>query len=412
MAIEFNCPYCSALIRVPDNAGGGKGKCPKCATRLTVPKAPKTKRGPSPSQKQSAQFSSPLAEESPFALSAAPPDANGGAYAVADAGPDVVDEADSTVPIGFSEPSSRPAEDRSALATQSTDRAKSSLGKSLIRKVSRNLWLVPVVFGLVLTVGFGWYVWQLYQSEQLGGELIAETAGELELPPVLVEKWSIEQPADDLQAVLSNLEKTPVPLRSPLMEIELRGSSRGVFVQLTTGPSARFYRVDMSGDKRLAKYLDKHVTEFEKRRMATIERAATAFATDYRKVVTKEANQSSLKDFRNTLALPALVRGLGYHVVATHGRTIYPCVYEDHEGALYFLLPADVKSFEISGRPEGDGTVRFPARYEVTVSGPIKVFAVTGSKSRAKPKGKQGPVFKRSDEPAEKTDSPDEATMK
>ena len=48
MAIEFNCPYCTAVIRVPDNAGGGKGRCPKCATRISVPKVSTPKRGTPP----------------------------------------------------------------------------------------------------------------------------------------------------------------------------------------------------------------------------------------------------------------------------------------------------------------------------------------------------------------------------
>ena len=37
MAIQFNCPYCTAPIRVGDEAAGKVGKCPKCATKLRVP---------------------------------------------------------------------------------------------------------------------------------------------------------------------------------------------------------------------------------------------------------------------------------------------------------------------------------------------------------------------------------------
>ena len=37
MAIEFDCPYCTATIRVPDAYGGKQGRCPKCDTRLLVP---------------------------------------------------------------------------------------------------------------------------------------------------------------------------------------------------------------------------------------------------------------------------------------------------------------------------------------------------------------------------------------
>ena len=38
MAIEFDCPYCTAMIRVGDDAAGKQGVCPKCGTSLIVPR--------------------------------------------------------------------------------------------------------------------------------------------------------------------------------------------------------------------------------------------------------------------------------------------------------------------------------------------------------------------------------------
>lgn len=416
MAIEFNCPYCKALIRVPDSAGGGKGKCPKCATRMTVPKVSAPKRGAPPPVEQAVLFAAPPAKESPLARTAAPPVVDDVSDPFTGVGPEVLEEPDPAAPFEFPAASEPQPDEPSDDAARSPVRSKASLGRKVARKVSRGLWLIPVVIALVLCGGFGWYAWQQYQSEQLGGELIAETADELELPPALVEKWSIKQEPDDVQAVLIDLEKSPVPLKSSLMEIELRGSSRGVFVHLKVGQSARFYRVDVSGNPPLAKYLSKHAANFEQRRMEEIEQVATAFAIEYRKVIAKKADQSSLTGFRNTLALPALVRGLGHQVVATYGRTIYPCVYEDRVGALYFLLPPDAKAFEISGR-EDNGAVLFPARYKVKVAGKIEVFTkkddeATGKSKDNKSKNKKGPVFKRSDEPEEKMDPKDDAAMK
>ncbi len=37
MAIEFDCPLCGSVIRVPDNASGKKGSCPACHAKLLVP---------------------------------------------------------------------------------------------------------------------------------------------------------------------------------------------------------------------------------------------------------------------------------------------------------------------------------------------------------------------------------------
>jgi hypothetical protein len=39
MAIEFTCPQCHRLLRVPDEAAGREAQCPECSTRAIVPNA-------------------------------------------------------------------------------------------------------------------------------------------------------------------------------------------------------------------------------------------------------------------------------------------------------------------------------------------------------------------------------------
>ena len=48
MAIEFDCPYCTAAIRIGDQAAGKQGACPKCGTTLVVPR-PESTTAASPS---------------------------------------------------------------------------------------------------------------------------------------------------------------------------------------------------------------------------------------------------------------------------------------------------------------------------------------------------------------------------
>ena len=50
MAIQFNCPYCTATIQVPDSAAGKKGTCPQCQTKLVVPTPKLSAKGNSPAQ--------------------------------------------------------------------------------------------------------------------------------------------------------------------------------------------------------------------------------------------------------------------------------------------------------------------------------------------------------------------------
>lgn len=404
MAIEFNCSYCSALIRVPDNAGGGKGRCPKCARRITVPKV-STVKPVAPPPVTAPVVSPPVVEEPveperPREIeNFFDPDYDPRKASAAARGQTV---AASSEPEGF--PAAFPQ-----------SHAAPSMAAKIKNQSRGGAWLVPLGFGLILCGIGGWFYWQQIQGERLGGELIAETADQLELIPALVEKASIKQPSDDVDAVLIDLEKSPVPLLSSLMQVQLSGSGKGVLVYLNAGPQARFYRVDVSRNEPLVKYQAKHVADLEQQRMKELQQAATAFAVAYRKVIAKQADQSSLTGFRNTLALPALVRGLGHQIVATHGRTIYPCVYEDHEGGLYFLLPPDVKEFEITGRTYENGAVVFPASYKVKVAGLMKVAPKKDGDAAGTPKSgspKKGPVFKRSDESEAMADPKEDAAMK
>ena len=50
MAIEFNCPYCTAAIRVPDAYAGKQGRCPKCDTKLLIPYVPLPNQTAAPQQ--------------------------------------------------------------------------------------------------------------------------------------------------------------------------------------------------------------------------------------------------------------------------------------------------------------------------------------------------------------------------
>jgi len=385
MAIEFNCPYCTALIRVPDNAGGGKGRCPKCATRISVPKVSTPRPVAPPPVEEPVQLDRPREIEDFFDPKYDPvraaPSAPIDIVAAPQGQPDEFPAAPSLPPV-----------------------FPSSIAAKLQKKKRGGVWLVPLGFGLVLCGVAGGFFWQQFQAEQLGGELIAETAETLELVPGVVEKSSLRRPSDDVKAALSNLEKTPVPLLSGLMQVQLRGSSKGVLVYLNAGPQSRFYRIAVRGNEPLTKYYSQQAAGLEEQRLNDLEQAGTAFVGEYLKVIAKQAEQSSITGFRNSLALPALVRGLGHQLVATYGQTIYPCVYEDHEGALYFLLPPDAKEFEIAGRKHADGSVVFPATYKVKVVGLMKVPATKNEEATGKSKDKQQPVTKQGDEPEETTD--------
>lgn len=419
MTIEFNCPFCKALIRVPDSARGGKGKCPQCSTRVTVPKTSTVKA-----------IDPPIVVAPPPVVAAPPVAPKRPAEPVRDGRPQEIEnffdpdydprkaaQQDEVIVEPESSPDAFPGEfAEEPVAAVADTSAIPTVRKrvSLLKRIGRGLWIIPVLIAAVGGGWLGWYIWQQVQKEQLGGELTAEMADELELPPILVEKFSVKRDLEEVQPILTDLEKSPVPLKSSLMQVEFSGSKRGVFVRLEAGPTARFYRVDLSGNKQLLKYREKHAPDFEKQRVKLVEKQVTSFIADFEKVVAKKNDVSSLKDYRNSFALPALVRGMGFHVVATHAQTIYPCVYEDRDGALYFLLPPTVKEFDITGREDNGGAETLKARFKVKVTGMMKVEKKEGDAAGAtkKKKTKPGPVFKRSDQPEDMDESMEDGEMK
>lgn len=360
MAIEFNCPYCSAVIRVPDSAGGGKGKCPRCTRRITVPKVSPPKAAPKPPDDELQLFDTPDADE---------PGVSSGEDAVVFASAEP--EATPSAPFDFS--AGPRALGEFPIETARKPLGPGSISSKLKKKKSGGAWLIPIVFGLVLCGVVGWFVWQQYQTERLVGELTAETAPTLELPPGEVSSGMFKQSPDEMKDILESLEKSPVRLPSTLMHVQIGATKRAVTFLLSSGPQTQFYRVDTASDQPLINFRKARTFELEQLRADEIEQAGTAFVEEYERVREKKVGPSALSEFRNTLALPALVGGLGHQVVAVYGKTTYPCVYEDRDGALYFLLPPGAQGFEIIGKRSKDGKVLFGGKYQVKVTGEYRV---------------------------------------
>ncbi len=406
MAIEFNCPYCTSLIRVPDNAGGGKGRCPKCSTRLTVPKV-STPKPAAPSQPVEPKSARPSVAEPTFAPVSSTPFIS--SPEVEDVGINFIKAAEEAEAVVSSDPFDAFAE------SSAPDRGYSTA--KLQPRKSGGAWKIVAVTALVVCAIAGGVAWQLSLGDRLGGELIAETAESLDLPPGLVGKSSIGQSSEMISAVLTKLEKSSVPLSSSLMQVQLSGSPKGILIRLSAGPQAQFYKVEVRDNAGLKLYQAKHTAELEASRMRELEQAATSFAAAYYQVITKKSDTSTLPGFRDTLALPALVRGVGHQLIATHGRTAYPCVYEDYDGAWYFLMPPDVKDFQISGRKHANGSVVFPGAYKVIVAGEVRSplkenDAKSDNEASAQSKGKSKKASPASEEPAEEMDSKSDSGMK
>lgn len=333
MTIEFRCPYCTAPIQVGDEAAGKLGRCPRCATRLTVPK---------PAEDDVVLLEEAESESPP------PPPMSPEPVSVA---PDLPGNVLGDLP-------------NPTLAAPISPVARKVKRRSRSRSFG---WLIPVLCGLLLFGGLGWYVGKDLMPQPLRGELIGEALEEAELSPVLVPVDHSPLPARQLQPLLESLQSEPIPLLSDLMQVQIRGDDKGLLISLHSGPKTGWYRIDPRSHPALADYAREHAAELDQPRQKTVNAAAAEFIDQYAQIQEGKAPESTVTAFRDRLALNALVKGLGYHVAATVGSRVYPCVAETDDGHLYFLLPRDLKQFEIAGRAHGDGPPLFPGKFTVHV---------------------------------------------
>jgi hypothetical protein len=272
-----------------------------------------------------------------------------------------------------------------ALPNPAISTATSPIARRVKRRHRRSGgWWIPLLGGLILFGGLGWYVGQDLFPKPLRGELIGEVLDEVELPPVLVSLDASPMPNRQLEPLLSALESEPIPLLSDLMQVQIRGAESGLSISVQAGPKTRWYRIDAHSHPALAEYVKTRAAELDPPRLAAVNAAVVEFLEQYVRIREGKAPDTTVTAFRDQLALNALVKGLGYHVAATFGGRIYPCVAETDDGHLYFLLPQDPKQFAIIGRKHGDGPPKFPGEFTVIVQ-PGKSAADTDTPANLMP---------------------------
>ena len=375
MPIEFNCRFCNAMIRVPDNSGGGKGRCPKCTMRITVPKKSALKP----------VVKSPV-EDQPFVLSEMDDETNLSPV------PTFASEPVTAINAApeFFNPTELPNSRIGELPVVSSISASTSsvARRSKKRKRGSSAWIIGAAIVVALLAAVGYLLYPGLVAERLSGELIAGTSEMLELRPAVIDKSRVKLSSDVVAELLKKLEHSPLPLNSNSMQVHLTGTPQGLQISVTAGAQTQFYRVNLQGNDAVQKFLNEHASKLEEERSKDVDDAATAFFTTYQKVLAKTSPPESVTAFRDSLALPSLVGGFGHQVVAAYGRGLYRCVYEDRDGGLYFLLPAGAKEFDVVGRKDPDGRVVVPADFKVKVQGEIAQPKKADDKSQPKPTSK------------------------
>jgi hypothetical protein len=323
MAIEFDCPYCTATIRVPDAYGGKEGRCPRCDTRLLVPTVLR------PGQSTAPGSESPTAP--PIAAGAAP--GTDDAFVI------------------------RPAPPTSAIPRRTRAR----------RRPSRALVIgIPVLCFLVL---IGIIAVQLTSSlPELSGELVAQRMAEKTLPGIIV-KWSETGLSEEDQETLKKaLETHPETLASQVLTCRLIGTEEGIQIKSTAGEDSAWYAVDTTSSKPLALWLKKERATLNALRLKQQHDALTAYCRDKLAQLSGETLVIDAVAVRDDFAFNASGGPLSFVSEAVAGNLLVRCAQEDPSGAiLYFCLPAATQVFEIRGRTFADQSKPFGGNYTVVV---------------------------------------------
>lgn len=400
MAIEFVCPYCEAQIRVPDKAAGKSGKCPRCVRKLMVPRV-------------SAPLPTIAAVPEPPAVLPGLPDFAGVVAHPAQTVDDdeiVFAEAAPEIDPAPATPAA-PIVDLAALPQVST-----SVARKLKKRRRSLVWLVPVFFGLLLCGGLAWLYFPDLLPARVTGDLTASPMSYPELEPVLIDWSLLGGTEEEAKAVLAELEKQPIPLISSLMQVQLRGTAAGLQVFVTAGADTSFYRIDLASNPSVQAWLKKHAAELEGVRERQLERAGKSFVPVAKAVQSGASPIADLVGYRDTLALPALAGGLGNHLAARTKSQLYPCVYQQSDTALYFLLPPGLSEFQLEGRAVSGSRISFPAKLTVRVSpdevsvGPRKATPKADADQPDEPKSDGETKTEASDAPAPDDTKPERDT--
>ena len=340
MAIEFNCPYCTATIRVPDAYAGKQGRCPKCDTKLLIPSVPLPI--------QAATQQSPMIPVLPMAE-------NGGRPLVPEGLPVVMNDNVAAVSDPFAV---RPV--TTSVVKSRRRRARRRPGRTLVIGV-------PVICFLVL---FGVIAYSLTGSlPQLQGELTGRSLAGLSLPKSVI-PWSVISLNEDDRKILQEaLTTQPESLASQVMACRLSASEEGIIVTLAAQPESQWIVVNVAADKPLAIWRRKEGPHLDRIRLDELHVAVTQYAKDKLLKINGEQIAIDAAAVRDKVALNASCRSLSYAIQAVADPTIFRCAAEDEQGQLYFCLPKSVQVFKIEGRTLANSAIGFNGDYNVTVSG-------------------------------------------
>lgn len=381
MAIEFNCPYCTATIRVPDAYAGQQGRCPKCDTKLLVPTPPRPgSTTPVGSNDSATQL--PGAASRPLPLST----------------------------------SSEPEFPSAGFVVSESSTVRTGPGRTSVRRRRRDRLPARILMAGVPVVGFlillAAIFWSLTDALDLSGELTARRLSGAALPAVTL-PWNDVDLADaDRQELKEFLMSNPEVLSSRLVTCRLVGTEEGIEVRLTSGREGHWVVVTTTGNGPLAQWRKKEQPRLNPWRVKSLRETLSSWAKDKLAQSRGEPIAIDAAAVRDKIGFIAGGGILSFVTGAVVGEQLIPAAAEDKDGNLVFSLPKDATAFRIIGRTFPDGTTQFAGDYSVSLSDDVIVVEEPSADDATDPDMENAPTPAESGSEPDMHDSDDDATEK
>ena len=360
MAILFSCPYCTASVKVPDSTSGKLGGCPKCGTKIRIPVVAIP---PSP------RLMAPLP-----VLPVAPPLAAPGPPEMA---------LDFLAPQAALPPV--PPAPRPAATGDPFDFSAAAAAPAYSSPVSRKKPTAPrkpmgsgplIVVGLALLALAGAGIWTYVQNLPV----YEGTVAGLRVPSgqaiaVTVPWSSIEIPPQTQLPVIAYFKQYKTSLTNNLLKIGIGASPQGLIVRFETTAESMLVSVDPQLVPDIKTLITQQKAAWEESRKRELTQSAQELCDLAAKAQAAGQRMENVSNYRDSVALNALVRGLGRHCVAVANKVNHPCVFEDELGQLFFVVHHQATELLVVEK-SGEGRVKvLPAEFRISARIPSTASA-------------------------------------
>lgn len=308
MAILFHCPYCTASIKVPDSAAGKLGECPKCQTKIRIP-----------------------------TVDIPPP-------APATAAPPVI----APIPIVAPPPAEPQGFDFSKLGAPSPRRdAPAPYAPKPQSRGSGGLVGILLALILIAIAGIGgWWVSQnqpVYSALATGIQVPSTQGIAVSVPWAAINVEQSRQPP-----VIEYFKKHQTSLLNDMLKIEIAASINGLEIRATPQVGHQLIGVSPLANEDLKQFILSREGEWETARQAVLAQYGKDLCDNVLNAQLKGTKVANISDYRDVVVLNSLVKGVGRHVLASGSdQKLYPCIHEDREGKLFFVVPLKLRDFTI-----------------------------------------------------------------